>query len=226
MFNHWIYLLFSYLIGSIPFSFLVPLLSKKINIMEIGWKKSSASNVYKNVGIIEGIVSGLLDAAKGYFIVSIAANSFGFSEVWLVAFACAVVLGHNWSIFLAFSGGRGLATYAGALCAFSPLLTLIALAIYFAIGALLDGSISTIIALFVMIFASPALEVWETAGLFTAIIFVPIMFKRLTPLKDYFKTKTPWELFKARLVFDDNVWHELRYVKIWERLTNNNKGVE
>ncbi len=226
MFNHWVYLLYSYLIGSIPFSFLVPLLFKKINVMEVGWKKSSATNVYKNVGIIEGIISGLLDAAKGFFIVYLAMHNFGFSDPWLVAFACAVVFGHNWSIFLSFAGGRGLATYAGALLAFSPTLAILGVTIYFALGALLDGSISTIIALLVVIFVSPVMDFWETAGIYTALIFLPLLFKRLTPLRDFFHTKTPWELFKARLVFDDNQWHELRYIKLFQQLTNKDKGLQ
>ena len=57
-------LIISYLLGSIPFGYLITKISTKKNLLEIGWKKNSSSNVYKNVGKWQGIIVFILDIKK------------------------------------------------------------------------------------------------------------------------------------------------------------------
>ncbi len=116
------WILASYLLGSIPFGFLIAKICGK-NILEIGWKKTSGSNVFRNVGKWQGILTGLLDVAKGAAAVFLAQLLGLVPEVQAVAGAAAVI-GHNWSVFLRFSGGRGIGTFAGAFLALSPFVLL------------------------------------------------------------------------------------------------------
>src|SRR4030043_1615855 len=140
-----IWIIVSYLLGSIPFGFIISKLSGK-NVLEIGWKKTSGSNVFKNVGKWQGILTGLLDVAKGSLAVLVA-QKLGLSVEAQVFSGFAAVVGHNWSVFLKFSGGRGIGTFAGVLLVFSPKILgffIIPLAIF---GAAWTSSIGTLFGL-------------------------------------------------------------------------------
>src|SRR4030042_895212 len=95
------WILISYLLGSIPSGFLIAKAYGK-NVLEIGWKKTSGSNVFKNVGKLAGVLTGLLDVLKGYLAVFIA-HKLGFSPLTQVFSGLAAVVGHNWSIFIKFA---------------------------------------------------------------------------------------------------------------------------
>ncbi len=107
-----LWVIFSYLLGSLPFGYLIGRLSGK-NVLTIGWRKTSGSNVFKNVGKWQGALTGILDVFKGYFAVRIA-KELGLSNEIQIFSGVAAVAGHNWSIFLKFSGGRGIGTFIGA----------------------------------------------------------------------------------------------------------------
>ena len=111
----------SYLIGSIPFSFLVAKILKKIDIRRVGSGNPGATNVYRTCGFKIGMFAFFMDALRGFLAVYGLVTLLKFSVeiisiVQIIAFI-TVVAGHNWTVFLRFKGGKGMATSAGALIA-------------------------------------------------------------------------------------------------------------
>ena len=70
----------SYILGAIPFAVVFTRLFSKKNILEIGWKKASTSNVMKNVGVLPGVLTFVFDVLKGFVVVFLA-KAFGFCFV-------------------------------------------------------------------------------------------------------------------------------------------------
>ena len=197
----WIFI--SYLLGSIPFGYLISKLSGK-NVLEIGWKKTSGSNVFKNVGKWQGVLTALFDVAKGYLAVY-AAQRFGLSLEIQVFSGVAAVTGHNWSLFLHFAGGRGIGTFAGAFLALAPqvlLLSIIPLALF---ALIWNAAVGTLLSLAAAIFLSVYyFKQFEPAGLFTVISLAPILIKRLSPISEIKTAQNKFELIRNRLLFDNN----------------------
>ncbi|MBU0502232.1 MAG: glycerol-3-phosphate 1-O-acyltransferase PlsY [Candidatus Margulisbacteria bacterium] len=111
-------ILSSYLIGSIPFSHLFAKLKGK-NIQQEGTKNVGATNALVVAGPLVGALAWVGDVGKGFIVVFLALR-FGLSP-WVVTFmALASIVGHDFSIFLKFKGGKGVATTGGALIAFDP----------------------------------------------------------------------------------------------------------
>jgi len=106
----------SYLIGSIPTAYIFGKLTKNIDIREHGSGNVGATNVFRVLGKIPGIIVLILDIIKGIFPVVFVAPFFAFTENWQwILMAVAAVCGHNWTIFLKFKGGKGIATSLGVL---------------------------------------------------------------------------------------------------------------
>lgn len=131
-------ILASYLIGSIPFGVLIAR-TQGIDIRQHGSKNIGATNVWRVMGKKFGISCFVLDFLKGAGPVMAAgfmndtiakpANHLSQQQMWLwMAVAAATVLGHMYSVFLRFSGGKGVATGFGAIAGMYALLTWPALA--------------------------------------------------------------------------------------------------
>ncbi|WP_174520476.1 glycerol-3-phosphate 1-O-acyltransferase PlsY [Desulfolucanica intricata] len=117
-------IIISYLIGSIPFGYLVGRLWKGIDIRELGSGNIGTTNVWRNLGPVAGIISLLGDAGKGALAVLIAKQLGGPSTVLLASLA--VLAGHSYPVFLKFKGGKIVATGLGVLLSIAPLVALIA----------------------------------------------------------------------------------------------------
>lgn len=105
----------AYLIGSIPFSFLVPKLLGGIDIRHHGSGNTGATNVLRTLGLKIGFIAFLGDFIKGAIPALIALSFYGRTEALIVgAFA---VIGHCYSIWLGFKGGKGIATSVGIIVA-------------------------------------------------------------------------------------------------------------
>jgi glycerol-3-phosphate acyltransferase PlsY len=102
-----------YLIGSLPFSYVVARL-KNIDIRQHGSGNVGATNVTRVVGVGYGALALVGDVGKG--VVAAWVASLLNAPLWLSGLA---VVGHNWSIFLKFTGGKGVATTLGLLLFFS-----------------------------------------------------------------------------------------------------------
>lgn len=120
--------LFSYLIGSIPFAYLVTRWAKGMDIRTLGDGNSGARNVYLHVGHEAGIVVGALDIAKGAFAIWLA-RAFDLDLVAVLLSGLCAVIGHNWSIYLKFQGGQGMAAIIGVFLMLMPVETIVYLAL-------------------------------------------------------------------------------------------------
>ncbi len=108
--------LVSYLIGSIPTAYIFGKILKGIDIREHGSGNVGATNVFRVLGKKAGIAVLLLDILKGLIVVTVVADLFQMKEIFERSLlAICVVSGHNWTIFLKFKGGKGIATSFGVL---------------------------------------------------------------------------------------------------------------
>ncbi len=116
-------ILFSYLVGSIPTGYLIAKHVMHIDIREHGSGNPGAANVYRIVGKWAGVSTFLIDAIKGFVPVCLARVFC--PDIYVIAIVCGVVaiLGHMWTIYLKFRGGKGVATSAGVFFALAPIPT-------------------------------------------------------------------------------------------------------
>ena len=118
--------LVSYLLGSLPFGLLMAKLVRGIDVRRYGSGSTGMTNVLRTIGLAPALVVLALDAGKGVAAVFLARYFEAGLAVEAIA-ALAALVGHNWSVFIRFQGGKGIATGIGALCALSPVAGLIVL---------------------------------------------------------------------------------------------------
>ncbi|HXE58284.1 MAG TPA: glycerol-3-phosphate 1-O-acyltransferase PlsY [Gemmatimonadales bacterium] len=123
----------SYLLGAVPTSYLVGRLARGIDLREHGSKNLGATNVYRVLGWRFAIPVGLVDVAKGAVPVLVLAP-LGSPASWF-ALACGLtaVLGHVFSVFVRFRGGKGVATAAGVVLGLAPAALGVALVVWLAV---------------------------------------------------------------------------------------------
>lgn len=116
----------SYLIGSIPTAFIYGKISKGIDIRQHGSGNVGATNVFRVLGKGPGILVLILDILKGAAAVTVIPRLLGIEgTIPKVILALVVVSGHNWTIFLRFKGGKGIAATLGALIGLAVEITLL-----------------------------------------------------------------------------------------------------
>lgn len=131
----WVILLAGYMIGSIPFAYLLVRRAVGADLRELGSRNIGARNAYEVTGKgALGIVILLLDFAKGAVPILLAGREASGDLIPWLAFA--IVLGHCYPVWLLFHGGRGLATEAGIMLVLSPLLIALWLVSYAVAGKL------------------------------------------------------------------------------------------
>jgi glycerol-3-phosphate acyltransferase PlsY len=118
----------AYIIGSIPFGILVAK-RKGIDLQNVGSKNIGATNVLRSVGKGPAIITLLGDSLKGTSAVLLGRVVIG-DEFWEGIMGIMAVLGHLFSVFLSFRGGKGVATGFGVFVVYSPVAALIALVIW------------------------------------------------------------------------------------------------
>ncbi|MGH9945049.1 MAG: glycerol-3-phosphate 1-O-acyltransferase PlsY [Pyrinomonadaceae bacterium] len=123
----------AYLLGSIPFGYLIVRAGGGGDVRETGSGGTGATNVTRRAGRWAGILTLVLDALKGALAVLLArwllTPDFGFNW-WVTAAAIAVVVGHCFPVWLRFHGGKGVATGLGVFLLLSPLAVLLALLVF------------------------------------------------------------------------------------------------
>jgi glycerol-3-phosphate acyltransferase PlsY len=128
-------ILAAYLIGAIPVGFLVARAAGGTDIRRAGSGNIGATNVLRTLGVLPAVLTLAGDIVKGYLAVS-AARAIG-TEAWAgAAGAVAAVTGNCWPVFLAFRGGKGVATGLGAFLALIPWAVAPAAALWIAVTAL------------------------------------------------------------------------------------------
>ncbi len=123
----------AYLLGSIPFGYLIVNLAGRGDVRNVGSGGTGATNVTRSAGKTAGILTLVLDALKGVAAVLLArwllAESMG-ANWWVAGAAFAVVVGHCFPVWLSFRGGKGVATGLGVFLSLAPLAVLCSLPIF------------------------------------------------------------------------------------------------
>ncbi len=120
----------SYLYGSIPFGLLFVKKTKGIDIRKIGSGNIGATNVLRVAGFSTALLSGLFDLSKGLLPVIVGKYIFNFEPITLFFLGFFGVLGHDFSIFLKFRGGKGIASSLGLVIGLNPIVALIEVFIF------------------------------------------------------------------------------------------------
>jgi glycerol-3-phosphate acyltransferase PlsY len=114
-----LWIIASYLIGSVPFGLVVSKLLFKQDLRKLGSGNIGATNVLRNYGTKPFIAVMLLDMGKGIASVAIG-RALGLNPTLALIAGLASIVGHNWSLFLKFKGGKGIATSGGVIIAAYP----------------------------------------------------------------------------------------------------------
>lgn len=123
--NGLIAVMVAYLVGGIPFGLLIVKLKTGGDVRETGSGNIGATNVLRAGGTFAGILTLLLDAGKGWFAVWLADTLTHGSIIWMSAAALAVMLGHVFSPYLRFTGGKAVASFLGAFGYLTPIPVLV-----------------------------------------------------------------------------------------------------
>ena len=118
-------MLMAYVIGSIPFSFMVAK-AKGIDLRKVGSGNTGASNVWRAAGFKHFVVALILDIFKGWLPTFIAHSVVGVAAITTIGVGLFAVLGHVYPIFMRFKGGKAVATTGGVILGFAPILTITA----------------------------------------------------------------------------------------------------
>jgi len=113
----WLIPIGAYLLGSIPFGYLIVKMGSGSDVRGAGSGNIGATNVTRVAGKAAGLATLLLDIGKGYFAVWLAMRWSHGNIRWMMAAGVAVVLGHTFSCWLRFRGGKGVATGLGVFLA-------------------------------------------------------------------------------------------------------------
>lgn len=119
-------IILSYLIGSIPSGFLLTKYVMKTDVRKYGSGNIGATNVARVMGLKSGVLVAVFDILKGFIGVLIGQLIIGnTASVYILLVAVAAIAGHDWSIFMGFSGGKGVATTFGVILKLYPIAFLV-----------------------------------------------------------------------------------------------------
>ncbi len=201
----------AYLLGSVPLAYLVAKWSRGIDLRQYGSGNTGAGNLRRTISMKAAFLVGVYDFCKGMLMVGIA-QLVGLDITQQIAVGLAVIIGHNWPVFLRFNGGRGVATSIGVAFILMPW----GIAVFAAIAALILLTKSTPLPVLLALAALPP-TAWGlsrpieiTLGLLA--IFLLIVIRRLTPPRaDIAASLSQRELLVNRLLFD----RDIRDAKAW-----------
>ncbi|MGI8818150.1 MAG: glycerol-3-phosphate 1-O-acyltransferase PlsY [Gemmatimonadales bacterium] len=136
-----LWLLASYFVGAIPTSYLLSRFLAGIDLRQHGSGNLGATNLYRVLGWKYAIPAAAADIAKGAIPVLIFAPQVSTSQLFALGCGVAAILGHVFSVFVGFKGGKGVATAAGVMLGLAPL-ALTAVAVVWAMLVRLTGYVS------------------------------------------------------------------------------------
>ena len=182
-------LILGYLAGSIPTAIIVGQVTRGIDIRQYGSGNAGATNVFRVMGWKAALVVVMVDVFKGWFSAAVIANwtfngtlgDLPFHDPNLAAILCgaAAVLGHTYTIFAGFKGGKGVGALAGMVLHLFPLAVLLALAVWIVI-ILLTGYVSvgsvTAVTLFPLVVYFREGTLINSLGIFSLVIVAFIWF--------------------------------------------------
>lgn len=152
-----LFIIIAYLFGSLPCGVWLGKIAKNIDIREHGSKNSGATNAYRTLGAKYGIMVLVLDALKGYLPLWLASLA-GIDGKMLIILGVIAILGHTFSFFLNFKGGKGVATSLGVFLFLMPEVVAILLIVfilvvgvtkYVSLGSVICAALLPILSFFV-----------------------------------------------------------------------------
>ena len=164
-----------YLLGSIPFGLIVGKKFYDIDLREHGSKNTGATNAFRVLGPKAALFVGIPDVLKGVLAVYLA-QVFSANPLIMVIAGIAAICGHNWSMWMKFRGGRGVATSVGVLLMLAPkvvgvvllvFIVLVALTRYVSLGSVVGG---IMVPFLMWYFAYP--EIIKVFGIVVAVFIV------------------------------------------------------
>jgi len=180
----------AYLIGSIPTGYIFCRVLKGVDIREFGSGNVGATNVFRVVGRLPGILVLAIDILKGFACATYIASFFLYispaarPELYRVFAGLATIAGHNWTVFLKFRGGKGVATSAGVVISLIPKIFWLGFLVWTIVFSVTGYiSVASIIAsisipLFTLVFSEPAEIV-----IFMSILCLVIVYKHRSNIK-------------------------------------------
>jgi len=200
MLNLIVVLFLSYLVGSIPTSIIVARLTKGIDIRKYGSGNAGGTNSFRVLGWKAGLFVSLFDVGKGTFAALMISKirfevlPFESNSAIMVLAGVAAILGHTYTIFAGFKGGKGVGTGAGMLLGLFPYSFLICLLIFaiflFTTGIVSLSSISAAISLPIVLFLFDRFTSMEIDAVLMGVsIIIPlfIMFTHRTNIQRLLK---------------------------------------
>jgi len=174
----------AYLIGSIPFSFLVARAFGVEDVRRVGSGNVGATNVLRNAGKAAGALALLLDIGKGAAATALAGRLAPGEAALPAVAAVAAVIGHMYPVWLRFEGGKGVATGLGALAPLVPKASLAALVAFAVVAAATRyvslGSVGGALVLTTLVFAARGLDPVAVAA---ALIAALVVFRHRSNLR-------------------------------------------
>jgi len=201
----------AYLLGSVPLAYLVVKWSRGIDLRRYGSGNVGASNVVAVASKRLAIVVIIFDLGKGALMVWVA-QLLGLGIAQQVTVGLAAIIGHSWSVFLGFSGGRGILTSLGVISILVPWLGLIVLVVAFGLAPFHQLAVgvflATIFAPTAAWFLSQPLGVADKLPIalgFLAIFLITVVRRLTVPRTSVTASVSPGQLLVNRLLFDRDI---------------------
>jgi len=121
---------FAYLLGSIPFGYVIVRWQKGVDVRSTGSGSTGATNVMRNLGIIGFVATFILDMGKGIVAVLLASRLTEGDPRWIAVASVMAILGHCFPVWLKFHGGKGVATGVGVFIALAPVEVVLVLLVF------------------------------------------------------------------------------------------------
>jgi glycerol-3-phosphate acyltransferase PlsY len=193
--------IFSYLLGSFPSAYLVGKIRKGIDIRREGSRNAGATNVLIVVGPIFAALVYIADILKGLIPVLLAKNIIG-TDISMGLCGLAAILGHDFPVFIRFSGGKGVATTTGVMFGIHSIIMTILLFAWIFFTALTDYFIlSSLICMLLIPVLMYLFKLSYTFIIFGILIFLAGLFTHREDVVRIFNGKHPKAFYSAKKYF-------------------------
>ncbi len=164
-----LFMILSFVLGSIPFGIIIAK-ARGVDLKKVGSGNIGATNVLRSLGKGPAVFTLLGDVFKGSLAVAIG-KYFGLEPIYLGLAGISAILGHNFSLFLGFKGGKGVATSIGVLLVYTPKVAFFTILIWFVVVFLTKySSLGAIVSFALLPFNIILFDFTDKAKLFTAIL--------------------------------------------------------
>lgn len=169
----------AYLIGAIPTSYIIGKAFHGIDLREHGSGNLGATNAFRVLGAKSAVPVVIVDIAKGFVPTWLFAPLAGVGFGWTLGFGAAAIVGHMFSVWVGFKGGKGMATSAGVFLGLAPWAVLVSLLLWvgltFATGYVSVGSIAAAVAMPILVAVTPHSGgntlLWFSLGLAAVVVW-------------------------------------------------------